>query len=109
MLFRNVEPSQAAPVHKHANEPNHGFRVPAKIVPRTTESLPLEPMQETLRAEVNGDILIRSREAKLKFRFNYAGVSQFSMVEQRIRFVRCGWRKNMPSEGNNEKFASRVL
>jgi len=57
----------------------------------------------------NSGILLGSREAEFKFRFDYSGVPRFSMVEQRIRFVRCGWRENMLSEGNNEKFASRVL
>ena len=50
------------------NRANDDFLVPAKEVWRTTGSLALEPMQERLRAEANGDILVRIRRAKQKFR-----------------------------------------
>src|ERR1039457_5364890 len=50
------------------NGANEGYLVPAKAVWRSTGSLALKPMQERLRAEANGDILVRRRKAKRKFR-----------------------------------------
>jgi len=50
------------------NGANHSFWVPANAVWRTAGSLALEPMQEILRAEANGDKLFRSRKARRKFR-----------------------------------------
>jgi len=51
----------------------NGFLAPAKAVWRTTGSLALEPRQERLRAEANGDILVRIRRAKRKFRIKRLG------------------------------------
>jgi hypothetical protein len=91
------------------NGENHGFLVPAKVLPGAPGGFGPGTNAKKIVSGGNSGILLGSREAEFKFRFNCAGAPRFSMVEQRIRFVRCGWRENMLSEGNNERFASRVL
>jgi hypothetical protein len=50
------------------NVANGGFCGPEAAQPGTPGPLALEWMQERLPAETTGDILVRSREAKWKFR-----------------------------------------
>jgi hypothetical protein len=51
-----------------------GFIVTAKALPGASDSLALERMQKKVAAEATGGILVRSREAKWKFRLSASSV-----------------------------------